>query len=66
MAPPDRLWSHDQTAEFLGIPPATLYQMNHKGTGPRSFKVGRYRRYSEADVLAWLKARASDAETKRR
>lgn len=61
VSPTDRLWSHEETAGYLGIPPATLHQMNHKGTGPRSFKVGRYRRYSEADVQAWLRARASDA-----
>ena len=54
------LWSHLQTAEFLGIPSATLYQFNYKGTGPRSYKVGRHRRYAREDVLAWLETRASD------
>lgn len=54
------LWSLQQTAEFLGIPAATLYQMNHKRTGPRSFKVGKHRRYVREDVLAWLTTRSSD------
>jgi excisionase family DNA binding protein len=53
------LWTHVETAEYLGLPVTTLHQLNHKGTGPRSFKVGRHRRYAEADVLAWLESRAS-------
>jgi predicted DNA-binding transcriptional regulator AlpA len=56
---PDRLWSVDETATFLQIPVTTLYQLNHKGTGPRSFKVGRWCRYDPRDVDAWLKANAS-------
>jgi predicted DNA-binding transcriptional regulator AlpA len=55
----DRLWSHAEVARFLGLPEATLHQMNGKGIGPRSFKVGRHRRYAEHDVLVWLDARAS-------
>lgn len=58
-AVPD-LWSHDRVAEHLGISPATLHQMNHKGTGPRSFRVGKYRRYDPRDIRAWLDSRASD------
>lgn len=56
---PDRLWSTRETAEYLGLAEATLHQLTHKGTGPRSYKVGRYRRYDPADVGAWLAARAS-------
>jgi hypothetical protein len=59
--PPAQLWTHDETAAYLRIPPATLHQLNYKGTGPRSYKVGRYRRYDPADVASWLAARASDA-----
>ncbi|HVA60197.1 MAG TPA: helix-turn-helix domain-containing protein [Mycobacteriales bacterium] len=51
---PDCLWTHQETAAFLRIPDATLHQLNYKGTGPRSFKVGRYRRYDPLDVAAWL------------
>jgi predicted DNA-binding transcriptional regulator AlpA len=57
------LWSHQETAEFLGIPAATLHQLNYKGTGPRSYKVGRWRKYDRADVQAWLESRASDRAT---
>ncbi|MFF6956202.1 helix-turn-helix domain-containing protein [Streptomyces sp. NPDC008317] len=58
----DRLWTLKETAEFLGIPQNTLYQMNWKGTGPRSYKVGRHRRYEPAAVRAWLSERASEPE----
>ncbi len=58
---PARLWSTQETAEFLGLPRSTLHQLNYKGTGPRSYKVGRHRRYDPADVQAWLESRASDA-----
>ncbi|HVU75160.1 MAG TPA: helix-turn-helix domain-containing protein [Mycobacteriales bacterium] len=58
---PAALWTHEETAAYLRLPPATLHQLNYKGTGPRSFKVGRYRRYDPADVAAWLASRASDA-----
>ncbi|MHB8451406.1 MAG: helix-turn-helix transcriptional regulator [Mycobacteriales bacterium] len=57
---PARLWTHQETADFLGIPVATLHQLNYKGTAPRSFKVGRHRRYDPRDVWAWLSERASD------
>jgi predicted DNA-binding transcriptional regulator AlpA len=57
---PDRLWSHKETAAFLGIPEATLHQLNYKGTGPRSFKVGRHRRYAPRDLHEWLSERSSD------
>ncbi len=56
---PNRLWSTRETAEFLGLPEATLHQMTHKGTGIRSYKVGRHRRYDPTDVALWLESRAS-------
>jgi predicted DNA-binding transcriptional regulator AlpA len=61
---PDRLWTHQETAEFLRISPAALHQMNCKKTGPRSFRVGRYRRYNGSDVLEWLASRASVADVR--
>ncbi|MFF2075392.1 helix-turn-helix transcriptional regulator [Kitasatospora sp. NPDC058162] len=54
-----------ELAEFLGVPTQTIYQMNWKGTGPRSYKVGRCRRYSEQDVMQWLEGRSSDAGSRR-
>lgn len=61
VALPERLWTHQETAAFLSIPVATLHQLNYKGTGPRSYKVGRHRRYDPLDIAAWLAKRSSDA-----
>jgi predicted DNA-binding transcriptional regulator AlpA len=57
---PERLWTHRETAAFLGIPPKTLHQMNYKRTGPRSYKIGKHRRYDPTDVAALLDDRVSD------
>lgn len=56
---PGRLWTHAETAQFLSLTEMSLHAMNSRGRGPRSFKVGRCRRYLPADVIAWLDARAS-------
>lgn len=56
---PAQLWSHEKTAAFLDISESTLHQWNVKGTGPKSYKVGRHRRYNPRDVLLWLESRAS-------
>lgn len=48
-------------AEREGVPPATIYQWNSRGTGPRFMKIGRHVRYRLADVIAWENSRyASD------
>lgn len=56
---PDKLWTHEEAAAYLRVTPQSLYSMNHAGTGPRSFKVGRQRRYDPDDIRAWLNDRAS-------
>lgn len=56
----DRLWSHAETAAYLNVSEATLHQWNYQKRGPRSFKVGRYRRYAPLAIEEWLNSRASD------
>jgi predicted DNA-binding transcriptional regulator AlpA len=51
----ERAWTPAETAVFLGVPKATLYQWRYLGIGPKAAKVGRHLRYLEADVLAWFK-----------
>lgn len=58
-AMPLRLWTVAETAAFLSIPTATLYQFNHKRTGPRFFRIGKHCRYDPRDVLSWLERRKS-------
>lgn len=53
-APPERLWSVRDVAEFLGVPIGTLYQWRHLGTGPKAYRVGRHLRYDPGEVRRWL------------
>lgn len=55
------LGSVDAVAEYLGVPPATLYQWRYRGIGPRASKVGRHLRYRWADVERWLDAQSREA-----
>lgn len=52
------LWSHKQTAAMLGVSTSTLHHMLYKRTAPKSYKVGRHRRYAPQDVEDWLERRA--------
>ena len=54
------LISHEEAAGYLGIPAATLHQWNSKGVGPRSYKIGRHRKYRAGDLEVFIEARASD------
>ena len=52
------LWSHKQTAAVLGVSTSTLHHMLYKRTAPKSYKVGRHRRYAPRDIEDWLERRA--------
>jgi predicted DNA-binding transcriptional regulator AlpA len=58
---PARLWSVAETADFLGIPVATLYQWRYRGYGPPGRRVGRYVRYDPREVRAWFAAQDDGA-----
>ena len=53
--PIDCLWTVEETARFLRVPKATLYQWRYLGIGPKGGRVGRYLRYDPADVIAWFR-----------
>lgn len=55
------LASVEEVAAYLGVPPKTLYQWRHHGTGPRGSRVGRHVRYRWDDVEAWLDKNAPAA-----
>ena len=52
----ERMASLTEVAEYLGVAPQTLYNWRHKGTGPKSRKVGGLVKYRLADVDAWLES----------
>jgi excisionase family DNA binding protein len=43
-----------QLAELLQVPQDTIYYWRSQGKGPRGVKIGRYVRFPESDVEAWL------------
>jgi predicted DNA-binding transcriptional regulator AlpA len=55
-----RLLTHRATADYLRISESQLFALNARRAGPRSYKVGRLRRYRPEDVQAWLDQHASD------
>jgi predicted DNA-binding transcriptional regulator AlpA len=57
---PQGLISPQGLAEFCGVPIATVYRWNARGTGPRRLVVGKHVRYRVEDVEAWLDARAAE------
>jgi excisionase family DNA binding protein len=57
-----RMWTLAETAQYLGKKPATLYRWIELGTGPRSYKIGRDRRYRKSDVDRWIETLASTGD----
>ncbi len=53
----DRLFSVDELAAYLTVPPKTLYVWRYHGQGPPGFRVGRHLRYRWSDVQAWIRRR---------
>ena len=51
----DRLWTAEETAAYLQVPKATLYQWRYLGIGPKAGRVGRHLRYDPEDVRAWFR-----------
>ena len=64
---PEEFWSVEETADWLGVPPSTvrywLWQEAAKpGIAPRSYKIGRWRKFKPADVKAWAEKQASEPD----
>lgn len=53
------LWGYVETATFLDVPEETLRAWTKRRIGPKSYRVGKYRKFMRADVLAWLETRAT-------
>lgn len=55
--PSDALWSVEDAAAYLRVPPKTLYEWRYKGDGPPSHRIGRYVRYVPDEVRTWVRSR---------
>jgi predicted DNA-binding transcriptional regulator AlpA len=49
--------SRSQAAEFLGVTPQALSQMDARGEGPPFARIGRSIRYRREDLLDWIESR---------
>ncbi len=53
-----RLYTTPEAAELLRISTSYLMKARLRGDGPRYRKVGRSVRYSETDLMDWLRSRS--------
>jgi excisionase family DNA binding protein len=56
-----KMLSVEELAEILQVPEDTIYYWRSQGAGPRGIKVGRYVRFRQSDVEAWLATREDKA-----
>ena len=54
----DPLASVEELADFCFVSTATVHQWLYKGTAPKSYKIGKHRRFRWSDIYAWLEDRA--------
>jgi excisionase family DNA binding protein len=52
-----KLLSTTEAAAYTGLSDQTLANYRSSGRGPAYFKVGRYARYDEHDLRAWMRSR---------
>jgi predicted DNA-binding transcriptional regulator AlpA len=51
------LWTIEDLSAYLSVPVATIYKWRSTGEAPRAHKIGRYLRWTPADVFDWLERR---------
>ena len=58
----EHLLTLDEVADMTRIPVATLRFWRHKGTGPKSFRIGRRVVFRQSDVQGWIDARYEESD----
>jgi excisionase family DNA binding protein len=58
----ERLWTEQQTADYLNVAVGTLRRWRAEGTGPRALRAGRTVRYRKSDVDEWLEQQSREQE----
>jgi len=59
------LMTRQQAADYMGVTPQALSQMNVRGEGPRFVRIGRSVRYRRPDIAEWIESRVVDPTTLR-
>jgi excisionase family DNA binding protein len=59
----DRLLTVKEVADYLAVPPATIYGWRHRGVGPLGFRVGRHVRFRWADVERWVETQRTASKS---
>ncbi|MDR1440938.1 MAG: helix-turn-helix domain-containing protein [Bifidobacteriaceae bacterium] len=55
----EHLWTPQETADYLGVPLATLYRWRSAGSpAPDGIRLGRHLRFDPATVKDWALSRA--------
>ena len=52
----EKFYTTERAAVFLNLAKSTLDKRRVTGGGPVYRKIGRYVRYAESDLIAWLNA----------
>lgn len=56
----DRWLTIAQVAEALGVSRKTVYAWRTTRRGPRGYRIGRFVRFRESDVLTWLESQRDE------
>ena len=59
----NQLLTPQELAQWIHVPEVTLSQWRYLGRGPAYRKVGKFVRYVEHDVEAWLDEQARGGES---
>lgn len=60
---PPRVFTEEELADYLRMPRETLKYWRRKGRGPNWFMAGRYPRYREEAVAAWMQEQEAQARS---
>ena len=61
----DLLLTVEDLAEYLRVPPATVYAWRYRDVGPSGFRVGRHLRFRWCDVERWIEDRVTQSRHSR-
>ncbi len=58
-AGPAPLWGVKDAAQYLGLPVPTLYAWHSRNQGPPAYRIGRWLKYSPAEVEKWVRSQTN-------